>query len=196
MFRFQCIVPETSDCSKIVMCYSRVFVIVPSLHMLSLYRALPNVAGMPKPSFGHFCCNASCRLQQCRDGILGSVYRLPMAAQICFPCQDLVAQVKLNDERDIHVENDSSIGLRSGEYGGKNSIIIPEEYQRVSEEGRVVVQHHSHSTPLAADLCGESYSCRERGHFAHLDTVSSPESMAKLAILRPETCGYARHLPQ
>ena len=52
---------------------------------------------------------------------------IAVPAEICLPCNNTSVQGELADRKHKHVENDSSIGLRSGEYGGRNNSIITED---------------------------------------------------------------------
>jgi hypothetical protein len=63
------------------------------------------------------------------------------------------------------------MGLRSGEYGGKKRIMMPEKIG-VDVEVLQLEQCHSHSRPLAVDQCDECGSCRGQGHFGCLDIGS------------------------
>lgn len=81
---------------------------------------------MLEPLICFLCCNTTTCLKQCLNSIVLISYNPPIASNICFYFRTFVNIMYYYGIKDLQQLKDSSIGVKSGEYGGRYDIIQPE----------------------------------------------------------------------
>ena len=81
---------------------------------------------MLEPLIRLLSCNTTTCLKQCLDSIVLILYSPAIASNICFYFRTFVNIRYYYGVKDIQQLKDSSIGVKSGEYGGRYAIIQPE----------------------------------------------------------------------
>ena len=105
-------------------CIQVVFHVIIQRVLVLLPCIVRNVSHVLEPIFSHHWCDAASCLDECINWIQILSQPVTMSVNICFDLWWVLVEsdmMWLGERRYLHVLNDSWIGLRSREYGGKNS---------------------------------------------------------------------------